>query len=253
MTLRTSGKSRLFLLLAILSLGGCKASPAPDSGFLEEGGKMKKVQRDPFHRSWADPNVNLDNYTELLVRPVNINYVAAQNFWGKSTLRSLDDLNKDFREIAEYTQKAFIKAAEKDSKKRFKIVDTPGPKTAVLELALVQLVPTKADLNAIGIAVPYGAVPAGEVVAGTMTKTDDYGKGVAAIEGRIRDGANGNVIYMFADRKSGKPALIDLQAYTWWGKSRYTIDEWAQTLIRWANTPADKKVREPSSFELLIW
>ncbi len=74
-----------------------------------------------------------------------------------------------------------------------------------------------------------------------------------AIEGRIRDGATGEIMYMFADREAGKTALVDLKSYSWWGPSRLTIDEWADRLVQVAGSPKDQKIKKFSTFELLIW
>ena len=243
------------LLAGILCVAGCKATAAPDSAYLQDPGAMKKVARSPFNRSWFDRQIDPDSYTELLVRPVNIQYVQAQNIWEGSNVRSVSAFHKDFQDIADYTQKAFIKAAQDDPKHRFKIVQTAGPKTAVLELAIVQLVPAKAILNSIGLVSmgAYAGVETLELAGGTLTSSQDSGEGVIAIEGRVRDGGTGKVIYMFADRERGQLAGLNLAQYTWWEPERRIIDIWAKDLIELASTPANQKVKEPATFELLLW
>jgi Protein of unknown function (DUF3313) len=243
------------LLACLCWMAGCKATAAPESGYLANSGEMKKRADSPFDRSWLDRKIDESNYTELLVRPVNIQYVKAQNIWEQASVRDLGSLHKDFEEIAAYTRKAFIDAAEKDPKHRFKVVQTAGPKTAVLELAIVQLVPSKAGLNAIGLIGPIasGSVMALEIAGGAVTNSQDSGEGVIAIEGRIRDGATGKVIYMFADRERGQMAALNIAEYTWWEPERRIIDIWAKDLIELASTPANQRVKEPATFELLLW
>jgi hypothetical protein len=234
-------------------LMGCETAPAPDSGFLDNTQQMKKSERYPFNRVWFDQQMNREQYTELLVRPVNMKYVMAQNIWEQANATTAMDINKAFKEIADYTQQTFITAAATDPKKRFKVVDVAGPKTIILELALVQLVPSKAGLNALGLVAPMGSTIVTEVAGGVLTGSEDMGKGVVAIEGRVRDGGTGKVIFMFADRRNGKFAAVDLTQYTWWGPAKDTIKDWANELIFLANNPSAQKVRENTNIHLLVW
>jgi hypothetical protein len=86
-----------------------------------------------------------------------------------------------------------------------------------------------------------------------VTDSQDTGKGVIAIEGRIRDGATGEIIGMFADREHPKTAIIDLKALNWWAPARAIIDEWSSQLIAVANRPPGGVVTEAPTFELLVW
>jgi len=141
-------------LCAVASfLVGCRAKPAPDAGFLEQPAMMSSNDKHAvFQRSYRDPNVDFDKYTELTVAPVNMHYMMTQSFWEKSNEANVskEQVQKSADQIAEYTRNAFIKAAKEDPKHRFAVVDRAGPKTLVVETAIVQLVPSKAVLNALG-------------------------------------------------------------------------------------------------------
>ncbi len=237
--------------MAVSSMG-CKAKPAPDSGFLEQANLMTEVKRAPFDRSYWDPQYDPNNYTELLVAPVNMDYVMAQNLWEKANFANLNpNVKQDLRNVAEYTQIAFVQAAEKDPKKHFRTVGTAGPKTLILETAIVQIVPSKAALNAVGYV--FWEATAATVAGQAAAQSEDSGKGVIAIEGRLRDGATGKIMAMFADRERPKEAIINFKALTWWEPVKSVIDDWARQFIELSNVPKDKVVKRSAPFGLLIW
>jgi hypothetical protein len=71
-------------------------------------------------------------------------------------------------------------------------------------------VPSKAALNAIGYVAWIPTVV--EAAGSTLTGSQDTGKGVVAIEGRVRHGGTGEIIGMFQDRQSPPTALLDLKS-----------------------------------------
>ena len=106
---RTILQMTLLWVFGVVMLG-CKAKPAPDSGFLDQPEKMTKQERFPFHRAYWDQKYNADHYTELLVQPVNTQYMLKQDFWQQANIRS-DKLAEDTYDIAKYMRSAVIKAA----------------------------------------------------------------------------------------------------------------------------------------------
>ena len=137
-------------LLAMAMLAGCKATPAPDSGFLDDSGKMQSRTDSPFAKGYWNREVSQQKYTRIYVAPVNTKYVMAQNIWeGASAAQARqEDIHKALNDMGLYMQDAFKKAAAEDPRRRLVVVDKPGPNTIVLEMAIVQLVPSKAALNA---------------------------------------------------------------------------------------------------------
>lgn len=70
---------RLLLALdAVSALGaaGCKAKPAPPSGFLQQPEKMDEPGDLPFHRAWYDRHADWDKFTEIYIAPVNVDYLS---------------------------------------------------------------------------------------------------------------------------------------------------------------------------------
>ena len=191
-------------------------------------------------------------HTELYVAPVNMHYMMTQSFWEKASEANLskEDVQKSADAIADYTRNAFIKAAQEDPKKHFVIVDKAGPKTLILETAIVQLVPSKAVLNALGF---VSWIPTAVILGGsTASGSEDQGKGLVAIEGRVRDGATGQVVGEFADRERPPTAIVDIKSLNWWAPARKVIDNWGKQFIALSNSPGGT-VKSSPTFELLVW
>ncbi|HEY7118455.1 MAG TPA: DUF3313 domain-containing protein [Tepidisphaeraceae bacterium] len=254
---RTTPLSSLVLFAAAglaLALAGCGASEAPTSGFTQDPALMSKDPRYPFQRTYWNKKFDPKTYTQLYVAPVNTQYVMAQNFWEKVNVANVDPdkVKKDVAMIAQYTRESFIRAAADDPKHRFTVVDKPeGPNTLILELAITQLVPSKAVLNAIGYVTWIPTVVA--LGGSTATDSQDTGKGVIAIEGRARDGATGEIIGMFADRQHPPTAIVDVKSLNWWAPAKQIIDTWSKQLIQVANLPPGGVVKDMPNFELLVW
>jgi hypothetical protein len=252
------GVALLISSLLLCALCGCRAKPAPDSGFLQQPKLMKPEAGIPYNRIWINPRYLDRTYNEIYVAPVNTDYVMAENIWEKASLASSnkDELKKNIAMLAEYHRNAYIKACQKDPKKHFKVVDKPGPNTLILEMAIVQLVPSKAELQALGL-VPVGFVGLGvtvaEIGASSATNSEDQGKGVIAMEARLRDGATGEVVSMFADREHPPSAILDVKALFWWEPAKPICDGWARQFVELANSPKGKKVQEIPNFQLLVW
>jgi len=123
-------------------------------------------------------------------------------------------------------------------------------KTLILELAVTELVPSKAVLGVLGIAAfavtPVVGVPVGAAAA----MAND---GWIAVEGRVRDGATQRVVAMFADREKAKTRILDLQAVTWYGHAYEIIEDWSGQLVQLANTPKDVQVEDSAAFTLMPW
>src|SRR6266576_1245479 len=203
----TAHRSKLLAtLFTFLFFIGCKAKPAPDAGYLNDSKLMKADKDTPFNRMYMNPKYKDKKFAEIYVAPVNIDYVMAENIWEQATLANVskDDVKKNVQMLADYQRNAFIKALENDPKRKFKVVDKRGPDTLLLEMAIVQLVPSKAELQALSL-VPVGFIgmaSSGVMAVGSLaTNSEDQGKGVIAMEARTRDGSSGDVVWMFADRE----------------------------------------------------
>jgi len=240
-------------LLAGLALAGCKASEVPNSGFNPNPELMSKDDTVPFQRTYWNNKYDPNAYHEIFIAPVNTDYLMAQGFWEKANLANFDKekVKKDIASLVDYTQQSFTKAFKNDPNHRFTVVDVAGPNTLILELALVQVVPSRVVLSAVGCVSPGIAATVG-MAAGAASKSQDVGKGVVAIEGHARDGKTGEIIGMFADCEHPKSAILDLKALNCWAPAKAIIDEWSSQLVEIANSPPGTVVKDSPAFELLV-
>ena len=243
------------VLVVFLALGatGCqevsgkvKARPLTDSGFLKNSAAMQERTTDfPFQRYWCRGDV-MQGFTQIKIAPVNTQYVQAQNFWNRLHPLKTNELKKDIPEIAAYMQAAFEKAVTNDPQQRFELVESVTVGTEILELALIQVVPSKAFFNAASKVGGFFAKGAGAAA--------NLGQASVAMEGRVRDGATNEIVCMFADREKAKAAPIHLGDYTWYGNVHEIIDEWAKQWIE-INNAADPvhEVKDTKPFTLRPW
>jgi hypothetical protein len=231
----------IVMLVAAVALFGCKAKPMKQpTGFIEgAGGGATSEQRDlyPFHQAWFQPGWNAPRYGSIVIAPVNVDYLKKEGAWAKTNLKGAR-LEKDTANLAAMAQEAFQNAFREDEASRFQVVDAARGDSLVLELALVEVVPNKAVLGALG----FAATAASMGAAGIAAK--EVGKGSVAVEGRVRQSDTGEIVAKFADREKGKFGPINLRRATWYGEQRKIIREWADQC---------EKVKDTKTFTLRPW
>ena len=224
-----------FFLCAILA--ACKASPAPTTEFLGQQQDLHNVPEiKAFHKAWAKPGVAWDNYRSIYIAPVETRFLRERSAWQKLSFAEVDE--QSVKDLAEFTRQTFIEAHRANThRNRLVVVSKPQAGTVVLELAITEVVPTNAWLNAVSL-------------VGVMTAVD---KGSVAIESRLRDAATNEIIAKFADRESGKQSLINVKDLTWYSHARDIIREWAQQSVAVVNAEEGSEVTDSSPFELKAW
>lgn len=226
--------------LILCVLFGCKATPARrQSEFL---GRSHRLAKDPtvkaYHRVWVDPKIKdkeWDRFTKVYFAPVNTKYLKKMDWWDK--INTDVDRDKSIEKLGNYTRMEFIKAHRNNPKKTLKVVDKPDKNTLIVELAITEVVPTKVWLNLAGYALVFSAVDQGTI----------------AIEGRIKDGANGKVVAMFMDRECGRTSLLNAKDITWYEHAKSIITEWANQSVEVVNADEHDVVEDSCPFSLLPW
>ncbi len=247
-TLKTNGPLFWMLIATVAFVGACKAKPAKEpSGFLQENTQLEKQEIYPFHKAWFEPGWNGAEKRSIVIAPVNTSYVKAAGWWSKANLKG-SKMEEDLANLATYTQEEFQKAFRKDKKERFEVLDTPRSDSLVMELALVDVVPNKATLGALGLAASVVAAPVGASIA-----AKESAKGSVAIEGRLRDQETGRIVAQWADREAGKFGPINLRRATWYGEAHKIVQEWAKQWVKIANAEPGEKVKDTRTFTLLPW
>src|SRR6202008_2180562 len=147
------------------------------------------------------------DYHSVIVAPVNTDHALARSTWARINVREFA-VEGDLAGIAEEFRQIVVQAFRNSPDNHFEVVDPPGDDhTLVLELAITELVPSKAFLATIGLAAWAAplevGVPVGAVAAFAQS-------GWMAIEGRVRIGENGPIVVMFADREQSKMRVVDV-------------------------------------------
>jgi len=221
--------------------------PAADSGF-NPSTAATKTRAEFLHQAWIDPAYRgkpvKQQFSSVYIAPVNTRHLAEQSWWKQQNVKQ-SSLDSDANALAGRMQNEFKQAIAKYPGGGLPLASRPGPGVLVIELALVELVPSKAYWNA-------GASAAGLVVPGAGFLSA-AGRGSIAIEGRARDGATDKIIATFKDRRADKVAPVNLGSYTWYHGAEGNIHDWAAEFAELLNTPPGHVVKRPRSVTLQPW
>lgn len=230
-------------VLATIGLSSCQvfdAAPAADSGFNRSTAHMK-TRADFLQHTWIAREYQgrpiKDRFSSVHIAPVNTRYMARQSWWQQQTGARKAELASDTQAFAQRMQKQFKQSIANYPGDSLPLASSPGKGVLVIELALVELVPSNAYWNA-------GATAAGFVVPGA---------GSIAIEGRVKDGTTGRVIATFKDRRKDKIAPVNIGSYTWYHGAEGNITDWAEEFAKMLNTPPGHVVERPSPVTLMPW
>jgi hypothetical protein len=243
-----AGAALVLCLLLALATGGCKAKPAASAGFADDA-LMASDPSVPFHKFWRKPGVKLSQYDKLYVAEVNTSYMLGITDWQKGERK--DEIERDVRSLGEFTRATFQQAFRDDPNHHFTVLDGPAPPAErgvlVFEFALIEVVPSKVVLNALGYA-PFG-------VGMTLNLLRAVGndKSSVAFEARARDAATGEVVLLAADREMQQQALIDARGLTWYSHAHGIIRDWAQQFVQVADQQPGRKIKDAPAFRLQPW
>ena len=244
------------VLCVIGTLSGCSAvksgsndikdmtvEPAPNAGFIEHPEQDAKITFLPFQRAWISPDFDKRNYNELVVAPVNTQYMLKMDWLhDMSTASWFGGVKKDIEELAVYFHDQIVKDFNEDPQHRFQIIDSAAQGTGKalrLELALVEIDPSMPVLHAAGWLTPGGGTAAGVV-----------NQRRAAFEGRLRDLQTGKIVATFADRNSQDVGPLDLTRLTWYGPAKGIMAMWAKQFVQIANREPGQQISDPVAFTL---
>ena len=252
-------KNSVVLALSLCVIGvlsGCSAiqsgsndvkalavEPAPNAGFIQQPDQQVKRADLPFQKVWIKPSFDKSNYQELVVAPVNTQYMLKMDWLHDMSSASwFGDVKKDIDELAVYFHDQIVKDFEDDPNHRFQVIDSPAQHKQPalrLEIALIEIDPSTPVLHAAGWAVIGGGTAAGVV-----------NQRRAAFEGRLRDLQTGKVVATFADRNMQDVGPIDLTRLTWYGPAKGIMDMWAKQFVQIANRKPGEVITDSSAFTL---
>jgi hypothetical protein len=219
---------------------------APNAGFIENPQRQTQHADLPFQKVWIKPSFEKSAYRELVVAPVNTQYMLKMDWLHDMSSASwFGDVKKDIAELARYFHHQVVEDFNNDPKHRFQVIDSPEQHTQPtlrLELALIEVDPSTPVLHALGWLEPGGGTAAGVI-----------NQRRAAFEGRLRDLKTGEVVATFADRDMADAGPLDLTRLTWYGPAKGIIDRWAKQFVQIANRKPGEVVTDPTPFTLRVF
>lgn len=245
------------LIFAAMLLGGCATinteankikekavSPAPDAGFIEHPEFQSKRADLPFQKVWIKPGFDAAAYKELVVAPVNTQHMLKMDWLHQtSSANWLSDVKKDIEELAQYFRDKVIMDFKEDPNHRFEVIEFGNQHqrpALIMELALIEIDPSKPVLHALSWAGPPGTGLAASLINQRR----------AAFEGRLRDLQTGEIVATFADRDMQDAGPLDLTRLTWYGPAKGIMEQWAKQFVQIANRKPGELVTDPTPFTL---
>jgi hypothetical protein len=213
----------------------CKAPTAPDAGFVTQPELLKQDDKLPFDAVWMREGTDLRSYKKVYVAPIDTTHLLKLDLWDKINLAPGDQAVQAGK-LATYFQEKVKDAFTNDDKKLYQVVDTPDDETVTVELALVEVVPTKVWLNLIG----YAALGA-------------LSQGATAFEGRLREAKSNQVIAEFKDQEYGQFDVVSARDLTWFMHSEHTMRQWSEELVAVFERMPDQAVAPMSTVTLKPW
>lgn len=254
---------KIFLLTILLLLvSGCsmfnsfELPPAEKlPGFLTNRQALKPNRdRAPFLALWVDNKKLFEEewsrHENVFVSPVDISFLISED--GEKP--DPDDV----QEVADYLRAKFKEELLEEENLPFKVVDQPGPKTFLVELALICLDSTVVAAN-IAKDVAGFFIPGSQVVSSAISVTGgaavhEISKGKICIAMRFRDSESGEVLGEFYDERSDRSALlVNVGDYSRFGNAKINIDDWASEFAELMSTPQNQKVSGPSDLAIVVW
>ena len=218
--------------------------PAPDAGFIEQPERQVKPTDLPFQKVWIKPGFEKGNYKELIVAPVNTQYMLKMDWLhGMSSASWIGNVKKDIEELAVYFHDQVVKEFKADPNQRFQVIEslTQHKQPALrMELALIEIDPSAPVLHALSWAGPPG----------TGTAAGMVNQRKAAFEGRLRDLQTGEIVATFADRDMADAGPLDLTRLTWYGPAKGIMDQWAKQFVQIANRKPGEAITDHTAFTL---
>jgi hypothetical protein len=248
----------MFAAVSLLVLASCSSvqkgsneiksmavKPAADTDFIEHSGRQIKRADLPFQKVWIKEGFEKSNYQELIVAPVNTEYMLEMDWLHKASSASwVSDVKEDIKELGNYFHDQVVKEFKEDVNHRFQVIGYPiqvGQPVLRLELALIEIDPSTPVLHALSWASP---------VPGVGTTVGLINQRRAAFEGRLRDLRTGEVVATFADRDTADAGPLDLTRLTWYGPARGIMDRWAKQFVAIANAKPGEAVTDPIAYTL---
>jgi len=215
-----------------------RADPVPVSDFLPDHDLLvRQPNTFPFHYFYLKEQSKAYEYVRIA--PVDISKLRSSNSWNEFDKALAGKLGTRVEDLANFMKKAYEQSFRNvASSSNLEVTDrTNLPKTLVIEPALIALVPTKAELNALGVAANF-VVPGLGIVSSAM-----FGGGSITVECRVRDAATGELVAMYADTETEPKAVIQASQFSWTYSARINIKQIAEDTARVLSAKDYREIR----------
>jgi hypothetical protein len=222
-------------MISSIHLFGCRADPAPDAGFISNPSLMTSEDDLPFDDVWLKPGLDLRSFKNVFIAPIDTTHLLAQDWWDRANFAPGQAKDQALY-LATYFHDRLTDAFNSDDRKIYQVVNQPDKNTLIIELAIVEVIPTKTWLNIIGYATIGG-----------------MSEGSTAFEGRLRDGNTGELIGELKDREFGQMALLSIADFSWCKHSEHTVRIWSRDFVKMCYRPPGKAISSMANFTLRPW
>ena len=235
----------------LLILPACslfRASPARDTGYIPNPQILTENRdRAPFNGYWITESFKAvgdrRRYSGIYIRPVETMVVEDQidsrPYQESFKLRRKEEA----REVARYMKEKFTSALRDYPGEPLTVIEDPQPGCLVLQIAVVELVPTNPVINAVGTAAGF-FVPGTEILKVFST-------GSVAVEVFLRELDTNAAVMAWKDRQIDQRAPFSVKDYQEYAHIRGAIDAWAEETAELLATPPSHKVEARALFTLL--
>lgn len=228
------------VLLGTSLFVSCTA-PAPPTPFVAGVPTMSRDKSTSFQRSWMKPGVSFENYRQVYIAPTNTDFTKVELAAFNSRRLFNGGYQNDVAQEGVVFQLQFSKAFERSKKRSWIVVDQPSKdrRTLKVETALVQMTPSRIELEA-----------AGYVVTGVSLLNTV----AVASEVKISDSHTGELLAVFADRQKSPFAAIDISKFTYYKADRNVIRDWAKQTVQWIERRGpEEQIYEALPFLPVAW
>jgi hypothetical protein len=230
----------------VLGMIGCKAGPAKNAGFVDP--KLMYYDKTlPFQKVWKKPGLDFAAYHKIFVSPVDTSHMEIESDWQKGDRK--DQFTADMATLARYTRSAVEKSFREDPIHHFTVLDssTHDADALIFNISLIEVVPSKVVLNALG----YAPFFIGTGITAVRAVAQD--KSTVAFEARMLDAKSGDTVVMLADREAEQAAVVSVRGLTWYSHAQSIISAWASQFVRMTNQKPGEIIKPTDPFTLQPW
>jgi len=206
-----------------------EAAIAAGTGFLPDPARMMADSRYPFHQSWVQPGADFKNYTEVMLAPISLEYLAPPTTASGGTPQDNRHASVD---AAVFAGEAFTQAVQDDPSRRFTIVTHVDAKTIVVEMAIVELTPSVRPSSADAFGIPTTT----SASSALQREANLNGRGTIAMQLKLRDGKTNQVIAIFADARRADAPSGDEKITPGYAFANQIVGDWMRQIVAMLNS-----------------